>query len=86
MLLALCSDVLKLGVAVRWLRASQFFAVGTQALVVGLQEAANDWTTDHMALDGQLLLHIDEPAIEPLGGAHRITRRVRLHQGQQRRF
>jgi hypothetical protein len=53
---------------------------------MGLQEAANDRATDDMALDGQLLLHIGEPTIEPLGGGHWITGRVRRHQGQQRRL
>lgn len=50
------------------------------------QEPANDRPTDDMALGSQLLLHIDQPAIEPLGGGHRITGRVRLHQAQQRRL
>ena len=52
MLLALGRNVLKLGVTVRRLRASQLFTVGTEAVVMGLQEAANDRATDDMALDG----------------------------------
>ncbi len=76
-------QVPKLLVSLQMLLAGMLLDVGTQAVAMGVQQAADDRLADEMATLVQLLANIAQAAVEPLLVTHRVARSLRRNDVEQ---
>ena len=78
MLLTLLLNMFKLEVAFRVLFGADLLGVGLQAIILRLQQTADDGLAHRMG--SQAFLNVAQTAIQPLAAAHGVACGVRLHQ------
>ncbi|MEE8392174.1 MAG: hypothetical protein V3S14_15465, partial [Anaerolineae bacterium] len=79
----LFTNVFKLTISVWVLLAGPLFHVGSQAVVVLLEQPTNHWLTGSVTSLIETLFNINQTTVEPLSVTHWIACSVRRHDVQQ---